>query len=106
MIFRNGEKVIGEMANTTFVKVCDYQKHHLHNYHAWAIDAEVVKQLEAHNCEKIQIRLKGNGDYFTIPFDVFLEKAFKLNHGFGEQMAVADEHWTKHVKGQGKLFGD
>jgi len=97
MIFKVGNKVVGELDKGVFKKTVIYFKHHLNSYHAWAIDEEVVKKLAKENCKEIIIIDKSSGKEFKITFEDFNKRAFTINHGYGNQAACADIYWNKPI---------
>jgi len=102
--YKVGKRVVGTLDDGVFEKSVDFQKHHLHKYHAWAIDKYLLADLTKDNCKKIVIKDRTSGRIWEILFADFVAKGFKINHGFGEQIAVADINFTEKILKQMDFF--
>lgn len=73
------------------------QEHILRHPPAIALQGCVVEELERRGCRQIEARLP-DGDVLTVSFALFLSAARLLDRGFGRQLALPLDCWTRIVR--------
>ena len=107
MIFRNKEgKFIGSFTGKTFRKQVYRSYHMLQTPPSWAIDFEVIRTLELLNgkCKKITVFDKENNITYQVDFALFLEKAFVIDRGYGNQKVLPLVYWKFKLAKKGERY--
>jgi hypothetical protein len=55
---------------------------------ALALDAHVLAEVQAAGARTIRLENADTGEVYTCPVEHFVEQGFKLNRGFGDQVAL------------------
>lgn len=93
--YRNDKgQLAGKFVDGVYYKVCDYEKHHLHKLHGWAVDISIIEDLQKRAC--LMIVIYTDSKKYQIPFSKFLEKKWEINFGtHGKQYVVSDKEWEE-----------
>lgn len=95
-------RVVGCVYGQTFVKTLDYDRHVLHRPEAIAFDMASLAEAERAGASQCRITVKrGEGrQVYTASLADIRRKGFRVSRRFGEQIALALEHWT--LAGEGR----
>lgn len=101
-IYNARGQVCGQVLNGVFCWT-GTNRHMLHKPPALALEVEVVTQLETLNVKALQFTNRETGVIYRAAFPHFLERAFPLNRGFGEQRGLVLTGWTRQARGGNRL---
>lgn len=101
-IYNARGQVCGQVLNGVFCWT-GTEKHVLRHPPALALETGVIRQLEALQVHTLQFTRRDTGEVFRTAFAHFTERAFQLNRGFGEQLALPLAGWTRKSKAPGGL---
>lgn len=78
-------------------RVCGSQHMLKHPRHAWAVDAAALRETVRRGATMVEVFDEETGISWTASVGQFSE-GFKVNHGWGEQIALPLECWTQRRK--------
>lgn len=112
----NGQVVAHLLDGTTLHKDIQGSKHLLRKPAAIAFDRNTIDVADAYGGQVITVFDKETGTTYWVEMHVFEEKAFLIDRGHGEQLALPMKYWQTKEKAQGDevdehytqlgLFGD
>jgi len=104
-----GKIVIREIdgKGTVILEKLIKSKHMLRQPPAICFDRPIIELAQSYSVETIQVKNTENGSIYTIPFEQFLDKSFRVNRGFGEQLGCCLSEWdsTYSLKKSPKNYG-
>ncbi len=106
-IYSNG-RVVGYVKAGVFYKSISGSKHFLHKPPAIAFDISTLNDAEKAGAVRVEVYDRETRTTYRATLAHVLDKGFTFNRGWGEQIALPFEGWTKHTKGkpsQPGLFG-
>jgi hypothetical protein len=92
-------KIVGYVANDTFYKRFAGSKHMLRKPPAIAFDVSSLEQAKAAGAEVVKVTDKETGITYTATILHIFAKGKKFNRGYGEQIYLAMNGWTRRGKG-------
>jgi hypothetical protein len=92
---RAGGHVVGEVRGDTFYKTVSGARHFLRQPAAIAFDVQSVKDAEAAGAGYLEVLNADNGKVYRAPMGTLWAKGFRLNRGYGEQLALALGEWNR-----------
>jgi hypothetical protein len=102
-----GSKVIGKVNGDTFYKSIR-KNHFLRCPPAIAFDIDSLTQAEQAGAIKVQVTDKEDGTIYRATIQHIRDKGREFNRGFGDQIFLTMEGWTKIKRGGGEqlsMFG-
>jgi len=103
-----GGHIVGQVKNGVFSKTVTGSRHFLKVPPAIALSVDSLHQAQAVGAFDVAIYDKETRTTYRASIAHILENGFELNRGFGLQIALPFEGWTKQTKGaymQQGLFG-
>jgi hypothetical protein len=97
---RAGRHVIGEVRGTTFIKKIRASQHFLKTPPAIAFDLDSLAQAERAGAVEVQVIDKETGTIYRTTIAHILRAGFELDRGFGKQIALPLEGWSRQRKGE------
>lgn len=70
-------------------------RHFLRVPPAIAVDAEIFREAVEQGAEFVQVFEKESELYYTTSVEQFLKRGFKVNRGYGEQIALLLREWHR-----------
>jgi hypothetical protein len=104
----SGGHVVGRVTGNIFLKTIQGSKHILRKPQAIAISIDALEAAERAGATTIQITDTETGVMYKSSVEHFRGHAFELDRGFGPQLALTLEGWTRTRRGaleQLGLFG-
>lgn len=98
-----GKKVVGYVLDGTFYKSLKSSKHFLRKPPAIAFDVQSLRDARAAGASKAQIIDQDTGTIYRASIDRIMKDGWTFNRGFGNQIALPMEGWTRTKKGGGLL---
>jgi len=75
-----------------FLKHVKRSKHYFFKYEAWAIDEDILGDLQDYKVEQVYIHIKEEGLIMTT-MDTFMEKSIVDEYGHGLQSFLPESEW-------------
>jgi hypothetical protein len=107
-IHASNGRVIGRVRGDTFWKSIKGSRHILQKPPSIAFDVCTLDQAEQAGAERVQVTDCETGTIYRATTAHIREKGFAFNRGWGHQIALSLDGWTKTRKGGGlqlPLFG-
>ena len=89
-----GGKVVGKVQGDRFIKYVKASKHQLRRPPAWALDFQSLADAEWLGARTVEIIDTEIDLTYTASTARVLDKGFRFNRGFGEQIALPLHLWT------------
>lgn len=83
------------LSGGVLIKNSTASKHFLRVPPAIAVDAEIFREAVEQGAEYVQVFEKESGLYYTATVEQFLKRGFKVNRGYGEQIALLLREWHR-----------
>mgnify|MGYP001484125170 CR=1 FL=1 len=99
-IYSSG-RVVGSVRGETFRKVVLASKHFLRQPPAIAVNLDALEAAERAGALRIEVYERESGVTFGTSIAHFKEASFSLDRGFGLQIALPLEGWTRSKRGGG-----
>ena len=96
----SGGRIVGCVNGNVFLKTIQGSKHILRRPQALAISIDALEAAERAGATIIQITDTETGVIYKSSIEHFRECAFELDRGFGRQLALTLEGWTRTRRGQ------
>jgi len=90
---RIGNQTIGAVENGVFEKHVHSSKHFLRKPRAIALDQDSLIQAKNLGARIVKIVDLDTGIIYIVTIDLFYEKGFRFNRGFGDQIGLTLDHW-------------
>lgn len=105
---RVGNKVVGSVVGKLFIKRVNGSYHFLHVPPAISFDEQSLIAAKLAGATDTMIIDKETGNAYCAPISLIYEKGFKLERGYGKQIALGKEYWTnmKPASVQPPLFDE
>ena len=106
-IFLPNGKVVGSVYGDVFVKKVSSSKHFLQRPPAICFDVFTLESAKKAGATKVKITDTENGKQYYATIDFIFQKGFRLERGFGKQIALSLDNWqvgSKSIVQQEKLF--
>ena len=91
-----GSKVVGQVCTEIFYKSIIGSKHLLRKPPAIAFDISSLNDSERAGAMWIEVKDNESGNIFKATIQQVREQGFKLNRGFGDQIALPLEYWQRN----------
>lgn len=91
-----GSKVVGYVIEGTLYKTIHGSKHLLRRPPALGFDVDSLNQAELAGATRIEVTDAENGTIYRSAISHVRNQGFPLNRGFGEQIALHINDWTRH----------
>lgn len=88
-----GKKIVGEVINNVFSKRVHSSRHFLRKPPSIAFDIETIEQAKSKGATEVEITDLDTGRIYRISLERLLEKGFKIDRGFGLQLALPLSYW-------------
>lgn len=89
-----GDKTVGELTKLSLRKTVEKSKHFMVKHEGWAVDAQALKVAEAFGCKLVLIKDREEGKLYRASIDKFFSAGQSINYGYGNQIVLAEKHWT------------
>lgn len=99
-IYSGNGKVIGKVKGDTFTKSIRGSVHFLRRPPAIAFDVSTIDQAAEAGAVRVRVVDSETGTVYQTTIDHIREKGFTFNRGFGEQIALTLEGWTRTRRGR------
>jgi len=86
-------RVVGEVRAAVFRKTARASRHMLRRPPAWALDIASLDEAEALGAVRVRILDIETGRLYLAPISLIRSDGFRLNRGYGQQVALALEFW-------------
>lgn len=83
-----------ESGTSTLKRRLKGSKHLLRKPPSICFDEGIIRQAERFECKAIEVTDTESSRVYRVPFSTFTEKAFQLNYGFGQQLALPIRYWS------------
>ena len=94
MKIKVNNKVVGEVVDNVFIKNLDSNKHFLKKPPAIAFDVSSINNAMIEGASYVKINDKSSDNSYTATIKDILNKGFKFNRGFGNQIALPIHMWN------------
>lgn len=84
--------------NATLKKSFTFSRHALKKPPALAVDLEIFQEAVSRGVKTVELYDRENNVFYTATVEQFRQHGFRINRGFGEQIALHLKHWTKSDK--------
>ena len=101
---RVGNKVIGQVRGDAFIKRVQASRHFLTTPPAIALDVGSLAQAERTGARRVHVIDTKTGTIYRASIEHIRRAGFEINRGFGRQIALTLDGWTK--SGPGELLAD
>jgi hypothetical protein len=92
---RANQKIVGEVRGATFYKNLVASKHFLRVPRAIAFDVSTLDDAERAGARFVEITDTESGRVYRSSIATIRAKGFRVARGFGEQIALAMDEWTR-----------
>lgn len=92
-IFAGNGKVVGEVCGRTFRKTFKGSRHMLQKPRAIANDVAVLEDAERAGAVEVEERDTETGAVYSTTIATIRAHGFRVNRGYGEQIALAVNRW-------------
>jgi len=96
----SGKKVVGMVKGDTFQKSIRGSVHFLRKPPAIAFDVSTINQATEAGAVRVKVIDKESGTVYQATLEHIKEKGFTLNRGYGEQIALILEGWSRTRRGR------
>ena len=86
--------VVADLVGTTVIKRVKEEKHILRKPLSWAFDKKIIDEAYANGATDIRIEATDTDKVYKTTMKTFIDKAIKIDRGFGRQVALLIKHWT------------
>ena len=86
--------VVADLVGTTVIKRVKEEKHILRKPLSWAFDKKIIDEAYANGATDIRIETTDTDKVYKTTMKIFIDKAIKIDRGFGRQVALLIENWT------------
>ncbi len=93
-IMGSNGKVVGTVIKDTLHKRVNSSKHFLRQPPAIAFDAHCIVKAKKLGANKIMVHDKDTKKRYMASYSLFESSAFRINRGFGEQLALPISMWS------------
>ena len=90
---RAGGHVVGKVKQNTFYKVVDGSRHFLRVPPAICFDVQSLRDAERAGAAYAEVANRENGKVYRSPIQLIWDCGFKVNRGFGDQIALPFDNW-------------
>jgi hypothetical protein len=90
---RVGKKIVGKVVENEFVKKVHSVKHFLHKPPAIAFDVGSLEQAQKLGATQVKIIDLDSGIVYKVTIELILEKGFRFNRGYGNQIGLTLNYW-------------
>lgn len=94
MATKNGMKVVGKSEGKVFKKTVKWSKHYFKKFSGWAIDYDLLLDLDKSGIEVIEIKDTEYKNLYTAPLKTFLEKGTEIDFGHGIQIVLNKQYFS------------
>lgn len=102
-LIKAGNRVIGEISDSTLFKRVSGSRHMLKRPPAWAWDAYALQQALAVGAVSVAVFDTETGILYTVPLAYFLKYGTPFNYGWGDQIYLPLGQWqTVQTSGNGR----
>ncbi len=91
---RVGRKIVGHVSRGVFYKAVSASIHFLRSPRAICLDVESLNDAEQAGAKLVEIIDRESGKSYRAPIARIREKGFKLNRGYGQQLALCVDEWS------------
>jgi len=102
-IFIRRGKAVGTVKGDVFYKKISGSKHFLKKPPAISFDEQSLKKAYSYGAKKIVIHDKDTSKNYIAKFETVYEKGFKVDRGFGKQIALPMSFWNVEEDAQETL---
>ena len=85
---------VADLIGTTVVKRVKEKTHMLRTPPSWAFDKKIIDEAYANGATDIRIETTDTDKVYKTTMKIFIDKAIKIDRGFGRQVALLIENWT------------
>jgi len=68
--------------------------HKLHKPAGWAWNVELVEEYKRQGVTDIMVIAEWENRRYTVTLDLFLQKAFETDRGYGKQLVLPEKYWN------------
>ena len=90
-----GGRIVGRVEGTVFVKKLKASRHFLHIPPAIAFDIKSLHQAEQAGARWVKVIDLESGKTYQAPISLIFSKGFPVNRGFGDQLGLGIEYFTR-----------
>jgi hypothetical protein len=69
-------------------------EHKLQKPAGWAWNVELVEEYKRQGVTDIMVIAPWENRRYSVTFDLFLQKAFETDRGYGKQLVLPERYWT------------
>jgi len=69
-------------------------EHKLQKPAGWAWNVELVEEYKRQGVTDIIVIAPWENRRYSVTFDLFLQKAFKIDRGYGDQLVLPEKYWN------------
>ena len=95
-----GGKVVGEVVGNVFQKKVRGSKHMLREPKGWALDCQSLEDAVQVGAEVVELVDVETDTTYSATVARIHSKGFRLDRGFGQQIALALQHWSTRRPGE------
>ncbi len=88
-VFRSDGKMVGGIIGTTLRKHVDASRHFLRRPPAICFDRDVLLEAQSQGVQIVEVIDRESGNVFRASLALIWLKGFRLNRGYGDQVALA-----------------
>jgi len=103
VIFIKSGRAVGTVRGDVFYKGMSSKKHFLRKPPAISFDEQSLKKAFDYGAKKIVIHDKDTNKNYIAKFETVYEKGFKVDRGFGKQIALPLSFWNVEEDAQETL---
>ena len=69
-------------------------EHKLQKPEGWAWNVELVEEYKRQGITDLMVIAPWENRRYTVTFELFLQKAFETDRGYGKQLVLPEKYWT------------
>jgi hypothetical protein len=92
-------RVVGTVSDGVLRKRVKGRRHQLQRPPAWALDVTSIEEAASKGARAIRIEDTESGREYSANLDLFRQRAFRFNRGYGDQLALPLEYWHENSAG-------
>jgi len=69
-------------------------EHKLRKPPGWAWNVELIEEYKRQGIDELLVIAPWENRRYSVTFDLFLQKAFETDRGYGKQLVLPERYWT------------
>ena len=69
-------------------------EHKLQKPSGWAWNVELIEEYKRQGIDELLVIAPWENRRYSVTFDLFLQKAFETDRGYGKQLVLPERYWT------------